>query len=49
MIPYGKQTLDENDKKSVLEILEKNTYLTTGPTVSEFEKKYVNMLVVIME
>ena len=39
MIPYGKQTVDENDKKSVLEILEKNTYLTTGPTVSEFEEK----------
>ena len=39
MIPYGKQTLDENDKKSVLEILEKNIYLTTGPTVSEFEEK----------
>mgnify|MGYP007000200130 len=28
MIPYGKQTIDEDDKKSVLEILETNTYLT---------------------
>ena len=39
MIPYGKQTIDEDDKKSVLEILETNTYLTTGPKVLEFEEK----------
>lgn len=39
MIPYGKQTLDKNDKNAVLEILEQNTYLTTGPVVNKFEKK----------
>jgi len=45
MIPYGKQTIDEKDKKSIIDVLEKNTYLTTGPIVNEFEKKvceYVN-------
>lgn len=39
MIPYGKQTLDQNDKNAVLEILEQNTYLTTGPVVNQFEQK----------
>lgn len=39
MIPYGKQTLDQNDKNAVLEILEQNTYLTTGPVVNKFEEK----------
>ena len=38
MIPYGRQTLDERDKKAVLEVL-KTDYLTTGPKVNEFEKK----------
>jgi perosamine synthetase len=42
MIPYGKQTLDKNDKNAVLEILEENTYLTTGPTVNKFEEKVCN-------
>jgi UDP-4-amino-4,6-dideoxy-N-acetyl-beta-L-altrosamine transaminase len=37
MIPYGRQTLDERDKKAVLEVLNTN-YLTTGPKVNEFEK-----------
>ena len=39
MIPYGKQTLDEFDKQSVIEVLEENTYLTTGPRVNQFEQK----------
>ncbi len=39
MIPYGKQTLDEDDKQAVMEVLEENTYLTTGPRVNQFEKK----------
>lgn len=42
MIPYGKQTLDEKDKNAVLEILEENTYLTTGPRVNKFEEKVCN-------
>lgn len=37
-LPYGKQVIDENDMKSVVNILN-GDYLTTGPTVSEFEKK----------
>lgn len=46
MIQYGKQTIDEDDKKAVLDILEENIYLTTGPKVQEFEDKvceYVNV------
>ena len=39
MIPYGKQTIDEKDKQAVLEILEENTYLTTGPRINIFEEK----------
>lgn len=37
-LPYGKQVIDENDIKSVVNILN-GDYLTTGPAVSEFEKK----------
>ena len=36
-IPYGKQLIDENDKKAVLEVLESD-FLTTGPKVKEFEE-----------
>jgi perosamine synthetase len=39
MIPYGKQTLEGDDIEAVLEVLKENTYLTTGPRVSQFEKK----------
>lgn len=39
MIPYGKQTLDEKDKQAVIDVLEENTYLTTGPRVNQFEQK----------
>jgi UDP-4-amino-4,6-dideoxy-N-acetyl-beta-L-altrosamine transaminase len=39
MIPYGKQTLDEDDKKSIMDVLDENTFLTTGPRVAQFEKK----------
>lgn len=42
MIPYGKQTLDQKDKQAVLEILEENTYLTTGPRINIFEEKVCN-------
>ncbi|GAB6045674.1 UDP-4-amino-4,6-dideoxy-N-acetyl-beta-L-altrosami ne transaminase [Caminibacter profundus] len=38
MIPYGKQYIDETDKKAVLEVLE-NDFLTTGPNVKEFEEE----------
>jgi UDP-4-amino-4,6-dideoxy-N-acetyl-beta-L-altrosamine transaminase len=39
MIPYGKQSINEDDKKSVVEVLDSN-WLTTGPKVSEFEEKF---------
>lgn len=40
-IPYGKQTLDDDDIDSVVEVL-KSDYLTTGPKVKEFEEKLAN-------
>lgn len=37
MIPYGRQTVDEDDIQSVLQVL-KGDFLTQGPAVAEFEK-----------
>ncbi len=37
-IPYGKQTIGEDDINSVIEVL-KSDFLTTGPKVKEFEEK----------
>lgn len=37
-IPYGKQTISEDDIASVVKVL-KSDYLTTGPKVKEFEEK----------
>jgi len=39
MLQYGKQTIDESDKQAVLDVLDENKYLTTGPKVTEFEDK----------
>jgi UDP-4-amino-4,6-dideoxy-N-acetyl-beta-L-altrosamine transaminase len=39
MIPYGRQAIDEEDKKAVTETLESD-FLTTGPKIQEFEKKF---------
>jgi len=36
-IPYGRQTIDEDDIKAVCEVL-RSDYLTTGPKIAEFEK-----------
>ena len=36
-IPYGRQTIDEEDIWAVTRIL-KSDYLTTGPMIPEFEK-----------
>lgn len=36
MIPYGKQTIEEDDIQAVVEVL-KSDYLTTGPKIAEFE------------
>lgn len=37
MIPYGHQTIDDNDIHAVVDVL-KSDYLTTGPKVQEFER-----------
>lgn len=45
MINYGKQTIENDDINSVLQVLKTNTFLTTGPWVDKFENKvckYVN-------
>lgn len=36
-IPYGRQSIDEDDIKAVIETL-RSDYLTTGPKVEEFER-----------
>ena len=37
-IPYGKQTIDDDDIKAVVEVL-KSDFITTGPKVEAFERK----------
>jgi len=37
MIPYGRQSIDDDDIQAVVEVLQSD-YLTTGPAVSEFEQ-----------
>jgi len=37
MIPYGRQTIERDDIKAVIEVLQSD-WLTTGPKVTEFEK-----------
>lgn len=37
-IPYGKQTISDDDINNVIEVL-KSDFLTTGPIVKEFEEK----------
>jgi len=39
MIPYGRQTIEEDDIQAVVEVL-KSDYLTTGPKVEEFEEAF---------
>ncbi|WP_291572599.1 UDP-4-amino-4,6-dideoxy-N-acetyl-beta-L-altrosamine transaminase [Clostridium sp. UBA4548] len=41
LLPYGKQTIDEDDINSVVETL-KSDYLTTGPNVAKFERVVAN-------
>src|SRR6056300_1252777 len=42
MLQYGKQTLDNSDKQAILNVLDENKFLTTGPKVLEFEEKCKN-------
>lgn len=37
-IPYGRQSIDEEDIRAVEEVL-RSDYITTGPKISEFEQK----------
>jgi len=39
MIPYGKQSVDEDDINAVVEVL-RSDWLTTGPKVREFEETF---------
>ena len=41
MIPYGKQSIDEEDIQAVVEVL-RSDWLTTGPKVNEFEKVFAD-------
>lgn len=37
MIPYGKQTIDQDDIQAVVDVLQSD-FLTTGPKITEFEQ-----------
>jgi perosamine synthetase len=39
LLPYGRQSLDEEDIQAVVEVL-KSDWLTTGPKVGEFEEQF---------
>jgi perosamine synthetase len=41
LLPYGRQSLDEDDIQSVLETL-RSDWLTTGPKVGEFEEAFAD-------
>ena len=36
-IPYGRQSISEEDIQAVVDVL-RSDYLTTGPKIAEFEK-----------
>ena len=37
MIPYGKQTIEQDDIQAVVDVLQSD-FLTTGPKIAEFEQ-----------
>lgn len=39
LLPYGRQSLDEDDIQAVVEVL-RSDWLTTGPKVGEFEERF---------
>jgi perosamine synthetase len=41
LLPYGRQTLDEDDIQAVIDVL-KSDWLTTGPKVAEFEDAFAS-------
>lgn len=36
-IPYGKQTIEDDDIEAVVSVMKENKFLTTGPKIEEFE------------
>ena len=44
MIPYGRQTIEDDDIQAVIEVL-KSDFLTTGPKSTEFEHQHCMRLV----
>jgi len=43
LIPYGHQSIDDEDIQSVIEVL-KSDWLTTGPTVDLFERELASYI-----
>ena len=43
MIPYGRQTIEEDDIQAVVDVLRSN-WLTTGPKVTEFEELFADFV-----
>src|ERR1700756_5034113 len=41
LLPYGRQSLDDDDIQAVVEVL-KSDWLTTGPKVAEFEEAFAD-------
>lgn len=44
LLPYGRQSLDEEDIQAVVEVL-RSDWLTTGPKVEEFEKSFADFVI----
>jgi perosamine synthetase len=42
MLPYGRQTISDDDVEAVVEVL-RSDWLTTGPKVSEFENEFARV------
>ena len=43
MIPYGRQSIDDDDIKAVIDVLTSD-WLTTGPKIPEFEQKFADVV-----
>jgi perosamine synthetase len=43
MLPYGRQCIDEDDIRAVVEVL-RSDWITTGPKVAEFEEAFANFV-----
>ena len=43
LLPYGKQFVDQKDINAVIDVL-KSDWLTTGPTIVEFEKQFAKQV-----